>query len=69
MKLLRSNSLHVKDSIYIGDETRDILASKAIGMRCIAVSWGFAETSFLESLHPTAIARKPQDIVTILEEL
>ncbi len=68
-KLLDSNSLRIKDSIYIGDETRDILASKAINMRCIAVSWGFAETSFLESLHPTAVARKPQDIVTILEEL
>ncbi|HSH55802.1 MAG TPA: HAD-IA family hydrolase [Candidatus Limnocylindrales bacterium] len=68
-KLLKSNSLRTKESIYVGDETRDIVATKAINLRCIAVSWGFAETAFLESLQPAAVAYKPQDIVTILEEL
>lgn len=68
-KLMKGNSLDLKDCIYIGDETRDIIATKAIGMRVISVSWGFAEAEFLKSLHPTAFAEKPQDIVTILEEL
>lgn len=68
-KLLQSNNLQLKDSVYIGDETRDVIASKAIGMRCIAVSWGFANTEFLESLHPTAMAHTPRDIVMILEEI
>lgn len=68
-RLARSNNLAIKDCIYIGDETRDILATRAVGMRVIAVSWGFANTDFLESLHPTALAHKPQDIVRILEEI
>jgi phosphoglycolate phosphatase len=68
-RLMRSNSLDMKDTIYIGDETRDILATRVIGMRIIAVSWGFANADFLESLHPTAMAHQPQDIVRILEEL
>lgn len=68
-KLVRSNSLEMKDCIYVGDETRDILATRVIGMRIIAVSWGFANTDFLKSMQPTALANRPQEIVHILEEL
>lgn len=68
-RLAKSNSLAMKDCVYIGDETRDVVACKLIGMRIIAVSWGFANKEFLESLHPTAMAHKPQEIVSILEEL
>lgn len=68
-RLLRANSLDKKDCIYVGDETRDILATRVVGMRVIAVSWGFANRDFLESLHPTAMAHTPQDIVRILEEI
>ena len=68
-RLVESNSFDMKDCIYIGDETRDILATKVIGMRIIAVSWGFANADFLESLEPTAMAHEPQDIIRILEEL
>jgi phosphoglycolate phosphatase len=68
-RLMRANNLDLKDCIYIGDETRDILATRIIGMRIIAVSWGFANAEFLESLNPTAMAHTPQDIVKILEEL
>lgn len=68
-KLCRSNSVRISDAVYIGDETRDVIATKAIGMRIIAVGWGFADDDFLKKLHPTAFADKPHDIVTILEEL
>lgn len=65
----RSNSFKIKDCVYVGDETRDIMAAKAINMRSIAVTWGFAHAEFLESLRPTAVAHEPQDIVRILEEI
>jgi phosphoglycolate phosphatase len=68
-KLVRQNSLDLKDCIYIGDETRDVDAAHEVGMRVIAVTWGFAEASFLAELKPTAIAHERQDIVRILEEL
>jgi phosphoglycolate phosphatase len=67
--LVRSNGLAIKDCVYIGDETRDVVAAKAVSMRVLAVSWGFANTDFLESLHPTAMAHEPDDIIKILEEL
>jgi phosphoglycolate phosphatase len=68
-RLMKANSLDIKDAIYIGDETRDIVATRLIGMRIIAVTWGFANSGFLESMKPTAMAHKPQDIIQILEEI
>jgi phosphoglycolate phosphatase len=67
--ILWRNSLLPRDAIYIGDEARDIVASKAAGIRVIAASWGFDKADILESHKPTAVARKPEDIITILEEL
>lgn len=67
--VVRANSFDIKDCVYVGDETRDILAAKTINMRIIAVCWGFANAEFLQSLHPTALAHEPQDIIRILEEL
>jgi phosphoglycolate phosphatase-like HAD superfamily hydrolase len=68
-RAVKANGLQIADCVYIGDETRDVVASKIIGMRVIAVTWGFANKDFLESLHPTAMAHERQDIVRILEEL
>lgn len=65
----RSNSFKMSECVYVGDETRDVLASHAVGMRCIAVSWGFASADFLQEMRPTAMAHTPADIVRILEEL
>lgn len=67
-KLLRRNGGVAASSWYIGDETRDVIAAQAVGVRCIAVLWGFAGPGLLAALRPTALAAAPQDIVRILEE-
>jgi phosphoglycolate phosphatase len=68
-KILRRNNLERQDSLYIGDESRDVQASKDAGIRCIAASWGFDQADILASHDPTAVAGSPQDIVRILEEI
>ncbi len=65
-KLLHRNSLNIDDTWYVGDESRDIEASKSVGLRCIAVTWGFADLAALEPLKPTALAHEPKEIVDIL---
>jgi phosphoglycolate phosphatase-like HAD superfamily hydrolase len=67
--ILWRNSLQAKDTVYIGDEARDVVAAKAANVRSIAASWGFDKAEILASHGPTAIAHTPQDIVRILEEL
>jgi phosphoglycolate phosphatase len=67
-KLLGEQHLEIKDSLYVGDELRDVQAAQAVAMRMVAVAWGFARPSGLEALRPTAIAETPDDLLKVLEE-
>lgn len=67
-KLLKKNSLESKETWYIGDELRDVEAAAAVEFRSIAVSWGFTDKNSLVTGQPTAIADKPTDIMTILND-
>jgi phosphoglycolate phosphatase len=51
-KLLKQESLAVEECIYVGDESRDIEASKKVKMQCIAVSWGFNNAELLKKYNP-----------------
>jgi phosphoglycolate phosphatase len=68
-QLIGDHNLNSKQVICIGDELRDIEAGQAAGIATIAVTWGFAGHDNLINLKPTAVAEKPEDIITILEEL
>jgi phosphoglycolate phosphatase len=67
--LLKEQNFETKNCIYIGDELRDVEASQSLGMRVVAVSWGFARTSDLEKLQPTALVRTPKELLQVLEEV
>ncbi len=67
--VLARNNIHPRDAVYIGDETRDVEAARAAGIRVISVVWGFAQRDTLEAMEPEAVAYETQDIVRILEEL
>ena len=68
-ELLREQNLDVKQAVYVGDEQRDVAAAKQIGMRAIAVSWGFADRGNLKAMRPAALADTPEELMRILEEL
>ena len=68
-KLLKEQQLKLEDSLYIGDELRDVEAAQSIGMRILAVLWGFAKPHDILLLKPTAIAETPTDIIKRIEEL
>ncbi len=67
-KLLAKNSLVARETWYIGDEIRDIDAAAAVKLRSIAVTWGFTDRAVLSEHQPTALAEKPTDIMTILND-
>ena len=62
-KLIKSKKLKKEDLIYIGDELRDIEASKKAGIDIISVTWGFNNKNILKKEKPTFIADKPEDIL------
>ena len=51
-KVLKLSGIDIKDAIYIGDEIRDIQASKKIELPCGAVAWGFNDAEALAALSP-----------------
>lgn len=68
-QLFKEQNIEAKDAIYVGDELRDIQACKSVGLRIVAVSWGFANKHELENLKPTAIVDSPNDLMSYLEEI
>jgi phosphoglycolate phosphatase len=66
-QLLRENNLKIEQAIAVGDETRDIEAAKAVGMRAVAVTWGFARESDLKAIRPNAMIDTPTELLAKLE--
>lgn len=64
-KLMRQRSLNPSDLIYIGDETRDIEASRRIGIPVAAVTWGFNSRQALLRHQPDYLLDEPIDLVAI----
>ncbi len=64
--LIERKRLNSGDCFYVGDETRDEEAAHEAGLRCIAVTWGFAERQLLLDNEPFAHADKPTDILKII---
>ena len=57
------------ESIYIGDSEVDVATAKNSGLLCIGVTWGFRAEQLHKDLGVKHIARKSEDIVTIIEAL
>ena len=65
-RVLKSNHLSPKSTVYVGDEVRDIEAAKRVDMPVIAVSWGYNTEKLLLQHQPTVLARSPQQLADII---
>ncbi|NJK36568.1 MAG: HAD-IA family hydrolase [Oscillatoriales cyanobacterium RM2_1_1] len=68
-RLLKREKLQREQAVYIGDETRDILAAQQAQIKVIAVGWGFNSPDVLARYHPDALANSPRDLVQIINQL
>jgi phosphoglycolate phosphatase len=68
-QLLRDQNIETDNAVYVGDEMRDIEAAQSIGLRGIAVTWGFASRSNLASTKPMAMADTPDELMSLLQEI
>ena len=64
-RFLKMKKLKVSEVIYVGDEIRDIIASKKNGIKVIWVSWGYDQIDNIKKEHPDYIVNEPQEILTI----
>ncbi len=61
-RVLREQGLVAADTLYIGDEVRDVEAAHASGLNTIAVSWGANATDALGRANPYAIVHHPSEL-------
>ena len=67
-RIIKKAHLDPAATIYVGDEVRDIQATKALNMPCVAVTWGFNSENLLYEQSPMVIAHTPAQLQTILIE-
>lgn len=67
--IMASQHLKGKDCIYIGDEVRDVLAAKRVGIPVISVTWGYNSREALERSQPNAVVAQAKDLVSSVEAL
>ncbi|MGB3778772.1 MAG: HAD-IA family hydrolase [Tunicatimonas sp.] len=61
-RVLREQRLVAADTLYIGDEVRDVEAARVCGLHAVAVSWGANDTHKLERANPYAIVHHPSEL-------
>ena len=67
-KVMKREGFVVEDSIYIGDEVRDIEAARKINMPIISVAWGYNGRQILSSYNPDYFAEEVTDIIKFINE-
>jgi phosphoglycolate phosphatase-like HAD superfamily hydrolase len=63
--LLRSHRLAAHEVAYVGDEVRDIEATKPLAIRMVAVGWGYARRETLAAHGPDHLISYPVELLEI----
>lgn len=64
--VLKQRQLKPQQVIYVGDETRDIEASKKANIQVIAVTWGFNSPEILAKQKPDFLIHHPSELLTVV---
>ncbi|RYD47438.1 MAG: carotenoid oxygenase, partial [Verrucomicrobiaceae bacterium] len=59
-------SLHAEEMLYVGDEIRDIKASKKAGIDMAAVTWGFNSSESLTAESPAHLINSPAELLKLV---
>ena len=63
--LLRSRRLQASEVAYVGDEVRDIEATKPLDIRMVAVGWGYSAAEHLAAHRPHHLISRPAELLEI----
>jgi len=68
-RYLKTYGLTPEQVLYVGDEERDVVASRKMKLRVLSVSWGFETLDVLTKAGPDFIAHQPADILQRVAQL
>ena len=67
--VLKQKQIKTQEVIYVGDETRDIEASKKAQIKICSVTWGFNSEEALAKEHPDFLIHHPRELVEIVKNI
>ncbi len=65
--VLRQKHLKPQEVIYVGDETRDVEASKKANIKVVAVTWGFNSHEILSKENPNFLINHPRELLEVIK--
>ncbi len=68
-RFLKEKRLQSDEVVYVGDEIRDIIASKKNAVRVIWVTWGYDVIENVKNYQPDFIASTPEEIYDIVQAM
>lgn len=67
-RIMKKRHLGNGELVYIGDETKDVIACRKANIKSIAVTWGYNSEEALKAYNPDWVVRKPEEIVKIINK-
>ena len=64
-RLMKRNHLKRSQSVYVGDESRDVKAARLAMIRIASVTWGFNSYKLLKKQRPTYLIDSPKQLLDI----
>ena len=68
-KALKQHQITADSVLYVGDETRDIIAAQKSKIKMVAVSWGFNSALVLSQYHPDFLIEQPLELLKVVDSL
>lgn len=68
-RIVQKGDIDFSQVIYVGDETRDVDASKQIGILVAAVTWGFSSRDALAAQDPAFLIDHPRQLIGAAQTL
>ena len=68
-KIVKRHHLDKAQTVYVGDEPRDIQAAHKAGLKSIGVSWGVGGRESLEPAAPTILIDDAKDLLPVVREI
>jgi phosphoglycolate phosphatase len=65
-RVLQKQRIPIAEAWYVGDEVRDIEAARTLGLRMIAVGWGYCAPSLLMAAGPDHVINKPSELLDLV---
>ncbi|MBI5126434.1 MAG: HAD family hydrolase [Candidatus Taylorbacteria bacterium] len=64
--IIKENNLHLEDTFFVGDSNHEIDVAKQVGIKSVAVTWGFTSEQKLRSRNPDYVAHTPGELENVI---